>query len=83
MRPSAAAPALLASDPHAWLRATQVAVGRALERRELVEVRVDPAALDRPPALAVVAEAVDLVAGLARAGRLQVGLARDLVPAAP
>jgi hypothetical protein len=72
--------AVLAHDPHAWLRAVQVDVGRAIERGTRAELRIDPAVLDRPGSFGVVAEAVDLVAGLARAGRVHVGRMRDLVP---
>jgi hypothetical protein len=73
----------LADDPHAWLRGVQVDVGRAIERGGRAEVRVDPTALDRPGSFGVVAEAVDLVAGLARAGRVHVGRMRDLVAGEP
>jgi hypothetical protein len=69
----------LADDPHAWLRAVQVDVGRAIERGGRAELRIDPAALDRPRSFGVVAEAVDLVAGLARAGRVHLGRMRELV----
>jgi hypothetical protein len=73
----------LAEDPHGWLRAVQVDVGRAIELGRAAEVRIDPAVLDRPPAFGVVAEAVDLVAGLARAGRVHVDRLRDLVAEGP
>jgi hypothetical protein len=69
----------LATDPHAWLRAVQVDVGRALEHGGWAELRIDPAVLDRPRAFGVVAEAVDLVAGLHRAERVHLARMRDLV----
>jgi redox-sensitive bicupin YhaK (pirin superfamily) len=63
----------LGDDPHSWHRASQTAVGRALERDEAFELRIDAAALDRADAFTVVAETLDLVAGLVRAGRLDAG----------
>jgi hypothetical protein len=67
-----AAPAGPSMTPHplAWLQATQVAVGRVLEHGGCHELRIDVAELDRPDALGTVAEAVDLISGLARAERL-------------
>jgi hypothetical protein len=62
----------LVADPEAWLAAAQVGLGRAVQHRRLAVLRIDPVALDRSGALAVLVEAVDLAAGLARAERLHV-----------
>ena len=60
-------------DPLAWLHEVQIAVGRALEERSEVALHIDTATLQRSDTMSAVAEALDLVAGLVRAGRVSVG----------
>lgn len=62
----------LRSDPLDWLRDAQVSIGRTLENRGEWVMRIDADALDRSESLSVVADALDLVAGLVRAGRMRV-----------
>ena len=59
------------ADPLAWLRDAQLSIGRALEHQSNAELHIETRAMKRSDSLRAVAEALDLVAGLIRAGRLR------------
>lgn len=70
--PAPAGAGELGSDPLAWLHRAQLAVGRIVEHGGFHELGVDLGVMDRSAGLSAVAEAVDLITGLARAERLRV-----------
>ncbi|MFT4050290.1 MAG: hypothetical protein QM648_10735 [Solirubrobacterales bacterium] len=70
--PTAEAAATLGSAPADWHPAMQVAVGRAVRTGERVLLSFAPAALERGDAIGIFGETLDLIAGLRRAGSLEV-----------
>jgi hypothetical protein len=62
----------LADAPRAWLDGVHVSIGRAMGAQAETDLVVEAAGLSRGEGVAAVAEALDLVAGLVRAGRLRV-----------
>jgi hypothetical protein len=61
-----------ARGPQAWHTATQVAIGRAVERRAHVTLPLSLESIERGDAFSVLVEILDLVHGLRRAERLWV-----------
>lgn len=60
-------------NPAAWHERLQVAVGRAVSTKEPAVIAFELAALERGDAAGFFAETLDLIAGLKRAGSLEVG----------
>lgn len=61
------------ATPAAWHEQMQVAVGRAVRTNEPTVIEFELAALERGDAAGAFGETLDLIAGLKRAGSLEVG----------
>lgn len=70
--PDAAARASVADAPGAWHAAIQTAVGRAVSSGTNATIAFDLAAVERGDGANLLAESLDLIAGLRRAGSIDV-----------